>query len=621
MYLGELGARVVARSGRPADRHHLGKLILQSFLDAPDHVLQIDGATGESETFGSMLERSIRCAGCFAQRGVGYGDVIAIMAPNHLDIGVPFYAALYLGVIIAAVDRTLAVLELQGSFSVSRPKLIFCQSEKAPDVQLALNEAEVDAQIVTFDGGDYLCSFQQFMEEGEDVAVEEFDEKAPDVQLALNEAEVDAQIVTFDGGDYLCSFQQFMEEGGDVAVEDFEAADFDPAEATAFLIATSGTTGLPKAAEATHKNFATSSPYLWIRHDTFPTPTRMALIGSPLQWLTALMNFVMTPIFRYTRLQTSLPLTREHCYHLLNTYKPTWTVFSPTFMAAVIKAADRDQCDFSCLETMLLGGSAAPADLIAEIKLVTPTTEVFNAFGMSEITGVGFCNDDDARPWICGRPLGCLKYRIIDPGTGLDVTEPNVPGELWLKGPGIVKGYYNNPEATAETFSEDGWFKTGDMFYRDEHNYYVYVERIKLLLKYMSYQISPIEIESVIRTHPAVLDVAVTGLPDEACGELPVACVVRRDGCDVSAEEIKDLVKARRLCWLGHVQRIGVRRPLGRPRYRWSDVVEALAQRNSLSDAKQLRGGVIFLDQIPMTASTKVHRRQVKEIALTHPRE
>ncbi|XP_037974381.2 luciferin 4-monooxygenase [Plutella xylostella] len=538
MYLGELGARVVARSGRPADRHHLGKLILQSFLDAPDHVLQIDGATGESETFGSMLERSVRCAGCFAQRGVGYGDVIAIMAPNHLDIGVPFYAALYLGVIIAAVDRTLGVLELQGSFSVSRPKLIFCQSEKAPDVQLALNEAEVDAQIVTFDGGDYLCSFQQFMEAGVDVAVEEF-----------------------------------------------EAADFDPAEATAFLIATSGTTGLPKAAEATHKNFATSSPYLWIRHDTFPTPTRMALIGSPLQWLTALMNFVMTPIFRYTRLQTSLPLTREHCYHLLNTYKPTWTVFSPTFMAAVIKAADRDQCDFSCLETMLLGGSAAPADLIAEIKLVTPTTEVFNAFGMSEITGVGFCNDDTARPWICGRPLGCLKYRIIDPGTGLDVTEPNVPGELWLKGPGIVKGYYNNPEATAETFSEDGWFKTGDMFYRDEHHYYVYVERIKLLLKYMSYQISPIEIESVIRTHPAVLDVAVTGLPDEACGELPVACVVRRDGCDVSAEEIKDLVK------------------------------------DSLSDAKQLRGGVIFLDQIPMTASTKVHRRQVKEIALTHPRE
>ncbi|CAG9791544.1 unnamed protein product [Diatraea saccharalis] len=149
----------------------------------------------------------------------------------------------------------------------------------------------------------------------------------------------------------------------------------------------------------------------------------------------------------------------------------------------------------------------------------------------------------------------------------------------------ILQEYYNNPKATEETFAEDRWFKTGDMFFRDENWNYFFVERIKLLLKYKSYQISPVEIEGVIRQHPGVLDVAVTGIPDEECGDLPVACVVRRSDQNITAQDIKDIVK------------------------------------ETLSDAKQLRGGVIFLDEIPMTASTKVHRRRLKEIALAFEKQ
>ncbi|VVC92584.1 unnamed protein product, partial [Leptidea sinapis] len=116
------------------------------------------------------------------------------------------------------------------------------------------------------------------------------------------------------------------------------------------------------------------------------------------------------------------------------------------------------------------------------------------------------------------------------------------------------------------------------MFYRDENWNFFFCERLKLLLKYKSYQISPVELENVIRKHPAVLDVAVTGLPDPECGELPVACVVRRPGYDVNDNEIINLVQ------------------------------------ENLSESKQLRGGVLFMNEIPMTASTKVHRRKLKEI-------
>ncbi|XP_052739283.1 luciferin 4-monooxygenase isoform X2 [Bicyclus anynana] len=495
-FMSDLTSRIVAQSGLPADRFHLGKIILQSFKDYPDAVMQIDGGTGESETNGSIMERTVKCATAFRNLGLTTGDVMVLMAPNHIDLSVPFYAGLYTGVIIAAVDRTLGVKELQDSFNVSRPKIIFCQSEKAPDIQVALNEIDLNALIVTFDKGDYLCNYADFVAKYAD----------------------------------------------DTPIQEFK-----------------------------------------IHFNTFPTPTRMSLVGAPLQWLTALFQFIASPIFKYTRLQTSIAVTPEHAYYLINEYRPTFTILSPTLMATLIKKEARDQCDLTCFEIILLGGSSVPTTLVDDIKSITPNTEVVNIYGMSEVAGIAFSNEFPP-PGSCGKPMKCFEYRLIDVDTQEDIAEPNTPGELWLKGPSIFKGYYDNAEATEEAFV-DGWFKTGDMFYRDENWNFFFLERIKLLLKYKSYQISPVEVENVIRQHPGVLDVAVTGIPDAECGDLPIACVVTRDGYDVSVDEIKNLVK------------------------------------DSLSDSKQLRGGVIFLNSIPMTASTKVHRRQLKELVLNLERQ
>ncbi|XP_049879452.1 luciferin 4-monooxygenase-like [Pectinophora gossypiella] len=536
MYMSELGARVVAESGRAEDMFHLGKLTLRSLKDDPGFVLQIDAATDESETNASVLERSVKCAISLKNLGLQCGDVIVLMAPNHVDLAIPFYAALYLGVTVAPVDMTLTVNELKGSFDVNKPKAIFCQSNKASDIQLALNELELNAAIITFDKGDYLTSFAELLD-------------------------------------------RF---GDDMTVENFKATDFDPEDTIAVLIPTSGTTGLPKSAAGTHKNFTITGPYWWSRFDTFPGPTKSALVGSPLQWLTALLHVIMSPILRYTRLQSALPLTRDHAYHVINTYKPSYSTLSPTFMISLIR--ERDKCDFTCFEVIYLGGSAVSAELLAELQEIAPNTEFRAIYGMSEMTSIGL-HPDDPPPDSVGKPLGCHKYRIVDITTQQDVTEPHKQGELWVKGPGIFKEYYNNPKAVEESFAEDRWFKTGDIFYRDENWNMFFVERYKLLLKYMSHHISPVEVENVIRQHPGVLDVAVTGIPDPECGDLPVACVVRRTGHDVTAEGIKYLVKA------------------------------------NLADSKQLRGGVVFLKEIPMTTSTKVHRRKLKEAVLHMQRE
>ncbi|KAJ2940156.1 hypothetical protein O0L34_g11721 [Tuta absoluta] len=536
-YMGELSSRVVAESGRACDRFHLGKLILRAMMDAPDYVLQIDGATNESETNRSVLERSTRCASALRNFGLEPGDVMVLMAPNHLDLAIPFYAALYLGVVVSPVDRTLTVKELHNTFNVTRPKIVFCQSEKAPDIQLTLNQLDLNAEIVTFDKGDYLCNFQQFLEKYAD----------------------------------------------GTAVKDFKPTDFDPEESLAVLIPTSGTTGAPKSAACSHKNFVITNPYLWSKYIQFPTPTRLFMIGSPLQWLTAIVNFLFSPILRYTRLQSSQNLTLDHACYVINRFKPSYSVFSPTLMTTLIRPDNAVQCDLTCFETILLGGSAVPPSLIDELKILTPGTDVCNVYGMTELTSLGF-HSEAGPPGACGKPVGCFQYRIVNTTTLKDITEPNTLGELWVKGPGIFKGYYNNEEATEDTFADD-WFKTGDIFYRDENWFFYFVERAKLMLKYKANQISPVELEVVIRQHPGVSDVAVAGIPDPECGDLPVACVVRRPGWAVTAQEIKDVVK------------------------------------NNLSDAKQLRGGVIFVKELPMTASTKVHRRKLKEMVLELERE
>ncbi|CAK1541690.1 unnamed protein product [Leptosia nina] len=530
-WMSEIQARVVAQSGIPGDRFHAGKLILDALKDVPDKVLQIDGATGESETFGSALKRSVQCANAMRKLGLKHNDVIILMGPNHIHLTIPMYAAFYLGVGVAGIDMALAVRELHDTFSFNKPKIIFCQSERVKDVETALQ------------GLDFSCD-----------------------------------IVTFNPGTSRTSLSEFLDSGNDVSIEDFKASDFDTSETAAMLIATSGTTGFPKSAEVTHKNMLLGAPYMWSYFDTFPSPTPLPIAISPIQWYSSIFLFVTCPMMRQTRVQSSHPMTQEHAYEIINKYKPSFAMSSPNMWTTLFKQGDRDKCDFSSFEIILAGGSAMPPTLVDEIKKATPNTFVLNVYGMSEIAGLGLLHDVTI-PQAVGRPIPYLKYKLVNLETSEEITEPHVNGELWVKGPSIFKGYYNNPEVTAQTLTEDGWLRTGDIMYRDEHWLFYFVDRFKLLLKYRNNQISPVEIEALISKHPGVFDVAITGIPHPEHGDLPIAFVIQHDGYNLSAEEIKDLVK------------------------------------NNLTDSKQLRGGVVFVKELPLTPSAKVDRKKLAELA------
>ncbi|GBP35722.1 4-coumarate--CoA ligase-like 5 [Eumeta japonica] len=318
------------------------------------------------------------------------------------------------------------------------------------------------------------------------------------------------------------------------------------------------------------------------------------------------------------------------------------------------KEPDHQQCDFSCFREIYMGGSAVPEELLTKYRELAPDAVVARVYGMTELSGFAFC-PDPTRAETCGRKMGCFEYRLQDPFTGEEIVKPNVSGELQLRGPGVFKGYFNNAKATNETFTDDGWFRTGDLLFRDEDFNFYFVERFKLLLKYRNHQagamfmnddvanystmlmaqrrrcrvarrktnateqtelkaprnhlmhvrgpkagrrpsslfvdsqIAPLELENVIRSHPGVLDVAVAGVPAE-CGDLPwPAWCAARDTDSL------------------------------RSRSRTSSEVSTTHE--NLADSKQLRGGVIFLDQLPMTASMKPHRKKINQLILSSIRE
>jgi acyl-CoA synthetase (AMP-forming)/AMP-acid ligase II len=166
------------------------------------------------------------------------------------------------------------------------------------------------------------------------------------------------------------------------------------------------------------------------------------------------------------------------------------------------------------------------------------------------------------------------ECRIVDPASGATLG-PDADGELWIRGPQVMKGYLNNPTATAATLDTDGWLHTGDIAHFDADGYLYIVDRLKELIKYKGFQVPPAELEALLLTHPDVADAAVVGIPDDEAGELPVGFVVRKSGRDVDAATLMSFIAGQ------------------------------------VAHYKQLRR-ISFIDAVPKSASGKILRRQLR---------
>ncbi|OAY76275.1 4-coumarate--CoA ligase-like 4 [Ananas comosus] len=177
-------------------------------------------------------------------------------------------------------------------------------------------------------------------------------------------------------------------------------------------------------------------------------------------------------------------------------------------------------------------GAPLSREVIEGFRDKYPGIEILQAYGLTETTALGASTDS---PQECRRygSAGLLapntEARVVDPDTGKPLPV-NRTGELWIRGPYVMKGYFKNEEATRSTLDSEGWLRTGDLCYIDEDGYLFVVDRLKELIKYKGYQVPPAELEALLLTHPDIVDAAVIPFPDKAAGQVPMAYVVRKDG-------------------------------------------------------------------------------------------
>lgn len=323
---------------------------------------------------------------------------------------------------------------------------------------------------------------------------------------------------------------------------------------SATIFYTSGTTGRPKGALGTHRNLSTnilSSAYVsarsYLRRGEMPPEPqpKVGLLVIPFFHVTACSASLMGALASGTTLVLMRKWDAGEALALIERERVQITGGVPTIAWQLLEHPDREKHDLSSLEVVQYGGAPSAPDLVKRIF------EVFgalpgNGWGMTETMAtvtqhVG--EDYLARPTSCGAPVPVADLKIMAPDGSAELPVGEV-GELWARGPMIVRGYWNDRQATAQTFV-DGWVRTGDLARLDDEGFCTIVDRAKDIVIRGGENIYSIEVEDVLYAHPAVTDAALVGVPDRVLGEVPAAVVHLCPGCAASEGELQDFVRAR----------------------------------------------------------------------------
>jgi long-chain acyl-CoA synthetase len=342
-------------------------------------------------------------------------------------------------------------------------------------------------------------------------------------------------------------------------------------EDTATIFYTSGTTGRPKGAIGTHRNICSnpiSVAFIRARadlrqglaptQDSAGAPKRVALLTVPLFHVTGCHSALVSSTIAGDALVMMHRWDAEKALELIETEKVTSVAGVPAMAWQILESPDLGRRDLSSIKTFGYGGAPAAPELVRRLRSVFPDIAPRNGYGLTETSSVAVMNiagDYVARPDSIGLPPAVCDIRIAD-GEGTDVA-PGAVGELWFKGPNVVAGYWNDPDASAAAIV-DGWLRTGDLVRADQDGFLYAVDRAKDMLIRGGENVYCVEVENVLYEHPAVMDAAVIGLPHRVLGEEVGAVVQAAPGAAPAARELMDHV-ARHLAAFKVPVRIEVR--------------------------------------------------------------
>jgi acyl-CoA synthetase (AMP-forming)/AMP-acid ligase II len=512
---------MILRSPHPDIRiqnQSLGEFVLDERRAPAADVALVEASTSRVVTYGELRERVRRVAAGLAALGLRKGDVVGLWSPNSPEFAVVFHAVARLGAIVTTANPMNTAHELAHQLSDAKAQILVTTAALLDKARAAISESGRAIELLTTD-------------------------EAPDVRsLASIALDADPPTVVID-----------------------------PAEDVVALPYSSGTTGLPKGVMLTHRNLVANL----VQIDAVERRDLGALVGVlPFFHIYGLIVVLNFGLLRGATIITLPRFELEPFLKALQDWPVAVAHIVPPIAVALAKHPVVDNYNLRHIK-VLFSGAAPLAAAVTDAVQKRLNVTLKQGYGMTEASPVTHytAHHSPVRAGTVGQLAPSTEGRIIDVETGRDAAVGQ-PGEVWIRGPQVMKGYLNNPEATARTLDADGWLHTGDIGSVDSDGYLTIVDRLKELIKVKGYQVAPAELEALLLTHPRIADAAVIPVPDDECGEVPKAIVVARG--ELTADDV-----------IAFVQR-------------------------QVAHYKRIRH-VDFVDAIPKSASGKILRRVLVE--------
>ncbi|MGA5822272.1 4-coumarate--CoA ligase family protein [Kitasatospora sp. NPDC094028] len=456
-----------------------------------DRPALVDGITGESTSYTRLAASVERIAAGLAGAGVRQGDVLALFSPNSTAYPMAFYGATRAGATVTTVSSLATPGELAGQLADAGTRWLVTVSPFLPTARRA-------------------------------------------AELLAEQGRPLAEVIVLDGAEGHRSLADLLAATGPAP-----EVDIDPGRDIAVLPYSSGTTGLPKGVMLTHRSVSTNLAQC----DPLFRPEEGERMLAVLPFfhiygLTALMN---QPL-RCGATVVVLPrFDLEQFCRTVEEQRVQGLVIAPPIALALAKHPVVDRFDLSSVEYLLCAAAPLDPELADACARRLGLPHLLQGYGMTELsptTHVVNPKETDPSPGSVGRMVPSTELRVA----ALDGSDgdlgPGERGELLIRGPQVMKGYFGRPSDTAAMIDAEGWLHTGDVGYVDERGYLYIVDRVKELIKYKGYQVAPAELEAVLLAHPQIADAAVIGVPDADGTECPKAFVVRTPGSSLTEQEV-----------------------------------------------------------------------------------
>ncbi len=476
-------------------------------------VHQLGGKLMDAQlSYKQLNEQANRLANALSAMGVKKGDRVAIYLPNCPQYLISYYAILKLGCVIVPNNPMYVARELEFQLNDSGAETIICLSRFYPTVAQVRANTKLKHVIVT--------------------NVKEYFPPVLKTLFSLAVEKKEGYRVTIGADEHW--FQDVLHRGSaappnvDVKPEDL-----------AVLLYTGGTTGVPKAAEITHKNLVANTLQTREWMVSAKEGSAVILTALPLYHsyaMTTCMNFGV--YIAASLILIPNPRDLDHLLKSIDQHQPTTFPGVPTMYVAINNYPELNKFNVKSIRACISGAAGLPVEVQTKFQDLTGARLV-EGYGLSEATPVTHANPifGENRIGTIGLPWPDTEARIRDIETGATELPPGVPGELCIRGPQVMRGYWNKPEETRATL-RDGWLYTGDIAVMDPDGYFKIVDRKKDMIIAGGYNIYPREVEEVLFQHPKILEAAVAGVADPYRGETVKAYVVLRPGQTATAEEI-----------------------------------------------------------------------------------